>query len=191
HLQPYESRVLVFSDQAALLKSSLNTQSGERKRLSATIDLGSGWTVTFPRLSRTIQMQQLRSWSEDEETRFYSGEAVYENDFTASSNWLGIRAFLDFGPGATVEPPANRSEEHTSELQSLAYLVCRLLLEKKKTQHDDVQADRVDLPLPRRNLRTPSHIHLTAHRHDINYTCPSTKLHQPNHFLIELHRVPP
>src|SRR2546425_6898519 len=28
---------------------------------------------------------------------------------------------------------AQRSEEHTSELQSLAYLVCRLLLEKKKT----------------------------------------------------------
>src|SRR5687767_15222976 len=28
----------------------------------------------------------------------------------------------------------NRSEEHTSELQSLAYLVCRLLLEKKKNQ---------------------------------------------------------
>src|SRR2546423_11903987 len=27
-----------------------------------------------------------------------------------------------------------RSEEHTSELQSLAYLVCRLLLEKKKIQ---------------------------------------------------------
>src|SRR2546425_5196204 len=27
----------------------------------------------------------------------------------------------------------HRSEEHTSELQSLAYLVCRLLLEKKKT----------------------------------------------------------
>src|SRR5687767_4856520 len=32
---------------------------------------------------------------------------------------------------------ARRSEEHTSELQSLAYLVCRLLLEKKnKKQHD-------------------------------------------------------
>src|SRR5687767_15535219 len=28
-----------------------------------------------------------------------------------------------------------RSEEHTSELQSLAYLVCRLLLEKKKKQN--------------------------------------------------------
>src|SRR5205823_10790317 len=31
-----------------------------------------------------------------------------------------------------VDSVAARSEEHTSELQSLAYLVCRLLLEKKK-----------------------------------------------------------
>src|SRR2546425_6560537 len=32
--------------------------------------------------------------------------------------------------------PHERSEEHTSELQSLAYLVCRLLLEKKKKTYD-------------------------------------------------------
>src|SRR2546425_5780361 len=31
-----------------------------------------------------------------------------------------------------LAPISRRSEEHTSELQSLAYLVCRLLLEKKK-----------------------------------------------------------
>src|SRR3712207_8763884 len=31
-----------------------------------------------------------------------------------------------------LEQPAARSEEHTSELQSRQYLVCRLLLEKKK-----------------------------------------------------------
>src|SRR5687767_15285739 len=31
-----------------------------------------------------------------------------------------------------------RSEEHTSELQSLAYLVCRLLLEKKNKIHDNM-----------------------------------------------------
>src|SRR2546422_7941180 len=30
-----------------------------------------------------------------------------------------------------------RSEEHTSELQSRLHLVCRLLLEKKKEEHDD------------------------------------------------------
>src|SRR5687767_15497008 len=35
--------------------------------------------------------------------------------------------------GRTPRPRLDdRSEEHTSELQSLAYLVCRLLLEKKK-----------------------------------------------------------
>src|SRR5205823_6373452 len=35
------------------------------------------------------------------------------------------------GKPLTKLSPYNRSEEHTSELQSLAYLVCRLLLEKK------------------------------------------------------------
>src|SRR2546425_7234180 len=39
-----------------------------------------------------------------------------------------------------------RSEEHTSELQSLAYLVCRLLLEKKKTTRS-AAALRRGLPL--------------------------------------------
>src|SRR3712207_7051981 len=34
---------------------------------------------------------------------------------------------------AGVENVLDRSEEHTSELQSRQYLVCRLLLEKKKT----------------------------------------------------------
>src|SRR5687767_15420086 len=39
-----------------------------------------------------------------------------------------------FGAVAHMPGPS-RSEEHTSELQSLAYLVCRLLLEKKKNNH--------------------------------------------------------
>src|SRR3712207_7119739 len=39
----------------------------------------------------------------------------------------GLRAAAD-------RHPAHRSEEHTSELQSRQYLVCRLLLEKKKNR---------------------------------------------------------
>src|SRR2546425_8723608 len=38
-----------------------------------------------------------------------------------------------------IRAAADRSEEHTSELQSLAYLVCRLLLEKKKNQRSGGQ----------------------------------------------------
>src|SRR2546425_7990790 len=43
-------------------------------------------------------------------------------------------------------PDVFRSEEHTSELQSLAYLVCRLLLEKKKKKKHNTrqQSTRVD-----------------------------------------------
>src|SRR3989441_4987432 len=43
---------------------------------------------------------------------------------------VGSGATPCFSPAAALD--AGRSEEHTSELQSLAYLVCRLLLEKKK-----------------------------------------------------------
>src|SRR5437588_1568958 len=39
----------------------------------------------------------------------------------------------DLRPEVVVADPPRRSEEHTSELQSHSDLVCRLLLEKKKT----------------------------------------------------------
>src|SRR5262245_63413592 len=43
---------------------------------------------------------------------------------------------------ASSASPTRRSEEHTSELQSLRHLVCRLLLEKKKiTRQDNVTGE--------------------------------------------------
>src|SRR2546425_5421360 len=45
---------------------------------------------------------------------------------------------------------ALRSEEHTSELQSLAYLVCRLLLEKKNTHHPHTDLAHILPPTRRR-----------------------------------------
>src|SRR5262245_63401934 len=38
--------------------------------------------------------------------------------------------------GLTLSARSRRSEEHTSELQSLRHLVCRLLLEKKKNKRN-------------------------------------------------------
>src|SRR3989441_6297742 len=58
---------------------------------------------------------------------------------TCSCTTLTIRSPRASSAGST------RSEEHTSELQSLAYLVCRLLLEKKKhkrTSNGDVSGAR-------------------------------------------------
>src|SRR5258705_2600392 len=49
--------------------------------------------------------------------------------------WVSIYVSLIPGTGRNdrLFLPVPRSEEHTSELQSLRHLVCRLLLEKKKT----------------------------------------------------------
>src|SRR5687767_15342067 len=46
-------------------------------------------------------------------------------------------------PPPRCRPARARSEEHTSELQSLAYLVCRLLLEKKPLRPRDRQPPHV------------------------------------------------
>src|SRR3712207_7253412 len=52
--------------------------------------------------------------------------ACTQADFTAVSLWASV-------PHYVAAAPNPRSEEHTSELQSRQYLVCRLLLEKKTT----------------------------------------------------------
>src|SRR5438445_4185506 len=59
--------------------------------------------------------------------------------------------------GNSSEPPAHtapssranccRSEEHTSELQSRQYLVCRLLLEKKKNRYINRQISKLRIRL--------------------------------------------
>src|SRR2546423_7826542 len=62
--------------------------------------------------------------------------------FSIAESWSG------YGRERRKGPFAHRSEEHTSELQSLAYLVCRLLLEKKKKLGDDAHffIDRTHRP---------------------------------------------
>src|SRR5258706_6333326 len=66
-----------------------------------------------------------------------AGETLPQTTFDAWLAATGIK-ILD-GIGATCV----RSEEHTSELQSLTNLVCRLLLEKKKKDTD--QTVRINL----------------------------------------------
>src|SRR2546423_10290836 len=59
---------------------------------------------------------------------------------TCGADWPTVHSD---GP-ATRAAGETRSEEHTSELQSLAYLVCRLLLEKKKkniNHHHDITSE--------------------------------------------------
>src|SRR5258706_5359993 len=62
----------------------------------------------------------------------------YTTLFRSRNTVSAMRCEVSTLPAATAlggrapSPPATRSEEHTSELQSLTKIVCRLLLEKKK-----------------------------------------------------------
>src|SRR5258708_19751593 len=65
-----------------------------------------------------------------------------------SASWC--RCLTRFSTGARARY-VDRSEEHTSELQSPDHLVCRLLLQKKKHKHTNAQGDLVT----RQHRRTP------------------------------------
>src|SRR5437763_5384229 len=76
-----------------------------------------------------------------------------------------------FEAATSVSATLARSEEHTSELQSPMYLVCRLLLEKKKQTHNHLRPPLQRRPEldPVRNrhsarkdgARTPAHLRST------------------------------
>src|SRR5438045_6519186 len=64
-----------------------------------------------------------------------------------SNNFFGQPSLNERRSSADISKPSSaqpdRSEEHTSELQSLRHLVCRLLLEKKKKRRqNDPQSSR-------------------------------------------------
>src|SRR5688500_19815897 len=63
-------------------------------------------------------------------------------------------AYLSLEPIQIEVPLRGRSEEHTSELQSPCNIVCRLLLEKKKSQADRTAHDRSQVYLQPMYLRT-------------------------------------
>src|SRR2546430_13368140 len=62
------------------------------------------------------------------------GHAGRLRDAQRAPRGLGSRRARRGPPPAVRRPRAARSEEHTSELQSQSNLVCRLLLEKKKSR---------------------------------------------------------
>src|SRR5437016_9491535 len=85
-------------------------------------------------------------------TLFRSMKKVPKQAVSRKERRTFLRAVPAVVAGAIAAPvlAQQRSEEHTSELQSLTNLVCRLLLEKKKKkQHGTELARRHVINLPR------------------------------------------
>src|SRR2546425_6601258 len=107
------SDLLVFGRRAGLHAAQSAKRTGSRPHVSDTeVDLA---------------MQEALA-------PFERAEEGGENPFAVQS---ALQAVMQRHAGIIRD----RSEEHTSELQSLAYLVCRLLLEKKKnSEHETTTA---------------------------------------------------
>src|SRR6266498_5079290 len=88
------------------------------------------------RLSGVSSMTVSRVINESErvrpETRQRVEQAIAELGYVPSRLARGLSRQRTGTLAVIVPDVANRSEEHTSELQSRPHLVCRLLLEKKK-----------------------------------------------------------
>src|SRR3712207_2188056 len=93
------------------------------------------WTgtmnLTEPQAGSDLSQVRTRAEPAGDGTYRLHGQKIYitwgEHDLTQNTLHLVLARLPD-------APPGTRSEEHTSELQSRQYLVCRLLLEKKNTR---------------------------------------------------------
>jgi hypothetical protein len=98
-LPPYASQVFVFS------KRSLSSPPVHvASVLPAAIDLSNGWQVVFGSEGKPKVLDHLRSWTDDLDTRYFSGTATYERSLNVPEDMLrkDLAVRLDFGEGQPV-----------------------------------------------------------------------------------------
>ncbi|MCC6365650.1 MAG: hypothetical protein IT165_19225 [Bryobacterales bacterium] len=94
-LEPYGSRMVVFT------KRALAAQPRVRERSAA--DWSREWTEWLEGMSKAVRMEGLKSWADEEATRYYSGVAAYEKEVAMSAETLrGGKLRLDFGAATAV-----------------------------------------------------------------------------------------
>lgn len=97
--------MLVFSKERAEPRPTL------RGSAPAPVDLSTGWKVTFAGSSQPVEMRALRSWTEDEGRKYFSGQATYEKTVTIDPSLISSRRalYLNFGEGTPVTVQERRS----------------------------------------------------------------------------------
>jgi hypothetical protein len=105
-LEPYGSTVLVISGRSLPERPSHRTPT-----TAPAIDLSSGWQVSFEQGAKPKAMDRLRSWTEDKDTRYFSGVAIYEKSVAVPKLMVqpGLAVQIDFGEGQPVQPHTLRA----------------------------------------------------------------------------------
>src|SRR3712207_7207423 len=101
-----------------------------------------------PGTKEALSLEELQATTGIYTGRKHILSILVENKPGVLTRIAGLFARRGFNIDTLAVWPTDRSEEHTSELQSRQYLVCRLLLEKKKHDHPPLLPHRTsDDPL--------------------------------------------
>src|SRR3712207_7088326 len=87
----------------------------------------------YTTLFRSRQLYDVAVLTDNGQWQVVGPHAVY---YRSTWNDVGIAHITDIHVARRIDYFRGRSEEHTSELQSRQYLVCRLLLEKKNKYYN-------------------------------------------------------
>ena len=101
-LAPYESRVVVFTG-TPMASGAARENAPSASALPPPLDISGNWKATFDKTGRTEQMRTPHSWTDDPQTKYYSGTVTYERTVNIPSGLERATAvFLDFGKGTPV-----------------------------------------------------------------------------------------
>jgi hypothetical protein len=79
---------------------------------ATSIDLNSDWSVAFGK-DAPVAMNSLRSWTESDATKYFSGTAVYEKSFEITAENLKNSIKLDFGEPVSLDFEVQRNGMRT------------------------------------------------------------------------------
>ncbi len=98
--EPYQSHVVIFSKRkyGSLAQSQTLPTSG------VSLDLSGDWQIAFGQNNSRTRMNELKSWTDDDQTRFFSGTATYEKSFELPelAQFKNARSILNFGEAKAI-----------------------------------------------------------------------------------------
>jgi hypothetical protein len=103
-LAPYESTVIVFPAAAPGSRTRQSQSAALARPLPLPLDISSGWRVAFGPSGTPMEWGALRSWTDDEATKYFSGVASYEKTVDVPEALLrpGLVIRLDFGEPKSI-----------------------------------------------------------------------------------------
>lgn len=104
-IEPYGTRVIAIKREET--RDSLYGCSGGE--FGTSVDLSENWQVRFGDSAVPKLMKSLHSWTDDEDTRYFSGTAVYERTVSVPREWSTATFILEFGDGKSLDPQPLRN----------------------------------------------------------------------------------